>query len=84
VPASGAATDSRCFEQPIRGAVQSESPARRWCAPVRQTLKSHRNGQRWSLHAGCLELPCAFSGCFVPAATFFHRPGDYGCFPLVL
>jgi hypothetical protein len=27
--------------------------------------------------AGCLERPRAVSGCLAPAATFFHRPGDW-------
>jgi hypothetical protein len=27
--------------------------------------------------AGCLEWPRAVSGCLPPAATFFHRPGDF-------
>jgi hypothetical protein len=40
-------------------------------------------GRRWSLVAGCPELPRAVSGCFVPAATFIHVP-VIGCFPLML
>ena len=30
-----------------------------------------------SFSAGCLEWPRAVSGCLAPAATFFHRPGDW-------
>lgn len=30
-----------------------------------------------SFDAGCLEWPRAVSGCLAPAATFFHRPGDW-------
>ncbi len=78
---AAAAAKSRVARESLAVAYGAlESPAHRWRAPVRQTLKSHRNGQRWSLSAGCLELPRAVSGCLAPAATFFHRPGDYGCF----
>jgi hypothetical protein len=81
-------TSRRCdeasdIEEPFAEALTSESPAHPWRAPVRPTLKSHRSGQRWSLVAGCPELPRAVSGCFVPAATFIHVP-VIGCFPLVL
>lgn len=79
----GAAAKPRLPRKSLAVAFSAlESPAHRWCAPVQWTLRTHCNGQRWSLHAGCLELPRAFSGCLVPAATFFRRPGDYGCFPL--
>jgi hypothetical protein len=67
---------------PFAEAFSSESPAHPWRAPVRRTLKSHRCGRRWSLVAGCPELPRAVSGCLVPAATF-HVP-VIGCFPPVL
>ncbi len=30
-----------------------------------------------SFGAGCLEWPRAVSGCLAPAATFFHRPGEW-------
>jgi len=30
-----------------------------------------------SFSAGCLEWPRAVSGCLAPAATFFHRPGEW-------
>ena len=79
----GAATNSRMSRNPFAEALTSESPAHPWRAPVRRTLRSHRSGQRWSLVAGCPELPRAVSGCVVPAATFFHVP-VIGCFPLVL
>jgi hypothetical protein len=78
----GAATNSRTSRTRSQKPLTSESPAHPWRAPVRQTLKSHRSGQRWSLVAGCPELPRAVSGYLVPATTFFHVP-VIGCFPLV-
>jgi hypothetical protein len=81
--ASGGATNSRMSRIRSHKPSLRSLPAHPWCAPVRRTLKSNRSGQRWSLVAGCPELPRAVSGCFVPAATFIHVP-VIGCFPLVL
>lgn len=81
--ASGAATNSRMSRIRSQKPSLRSSPAHPWRAPVRRTLKSHRSGQRWSLVAGCPELPRAVSDCFVPAATFIHVP-VIGCFTLVL
>jgi hypothetical protein len=81
--ASGGATNSRMSRIRSQKPSLRSSPAHPWRAPVWRTLKSHRSGQRWSLVAGCPELPRAVSGCFVPAATFIHVP-VIGCFPLVL
>jgi hypothetical protein len=49
-----------------------ESQAHQWRAPVRQTLKSHRNGQRWSHRAvasSCLQPSRAVSCWLRPSST---------------
>src|SRR5918994_5268735 len=81
--ASGGATNSRMSRIRSQKPSLRSSPAHPWRAPVWRTLKSHHSDQRWSLVAGCPELPRAVSGCLVPAATFFHVP-VIGCFPLLL
>lgn len=55
----------RRSHQPIGGLIRCSGPedALQWSAR--------------SFSAGCLEWPRAVSGCLAPAATFFHRPGDW-------
>ncbi len=47
----GAATNSRMSRIRPQAPTLRSSPAHPWRAPVRQTLRSHRSGQRWSLVA---------------------------------
>ena len=68
--------NSRMSRNRLAEAFSSESPAHRWRAPVRQTLKSHRNGQRWSLSA-------VASSCLVPSQAVSRRLRPSSTVPVI-
>lgn len=71
------AATSRMARMSFAAALNTmESPAHRWCDPVQWALRAHCSGHE-VVRCRLLEWPRAVSGCLPPAATFFHRPGDW-------